>query len=50
MSGKMPNNTQIGSDAKNGRIIPVQDAQRLPSTTVVETVRRPSPPAATKRK
>lgn len=32
---------QIGRDAKTGRIIPVKEAQRRPSTTTVETVKTP---------
>lgn len=29
---------KIGRDAKTGRIIPVKEARRRPSTTTVETV------------
>jgi len=32
---------KIGRDAKTGRIIPVKEAQRRPSTTTVETVKTP---------
>lgn len=39
---------QIGRDAKTGRIIPVSETVRRPSTTVVETVKtppkKPTPP------
>lgn len=40
----MANTRQIGRDARTGQIIPVREAQRRPSTTVVETVpvRKPS--------
>lgn len=36
---------KIGRDAKSGEFIPVREAQRRPSTTVVETipVRKPAP-------
>lgn len=33
---------KIGRDARTGRYIPVREAQRRPSTTVVETRRKPS--------
>ncbi len=48
----MANTTKIGRDAGNGQFIPVREAQRRPSTTVVETipVRKPSPPPAAPRK
>lgn len=41
----MANTRQIGRDARTGQIIPVREAQRRPSTTVVETVpvRKPAP-------
>ena len=32
---------KIGRDAKTGEFIPVEEAKRRPSTTVVETVRKP---------
>ena len=50
MSGKKTPPTQIGRDAKTGHFIPVREAERRPSTTVIETIRRPSTPAPTKRK
>jgi len=28
-------------DAKNGRFIPIKEAERRPSTTVIETVKAP---------
>jgi hypothetical protein len=31
---------QVGRDAKTGEFIPVKEAQRRPSTTVVETIKR----------
>lgn len=45
--------TKIGRDAKTGEFIPVREAQRRPSTTVIETIptRRSAPaPAPTKPK
>lgn len=32
--------TRIGRDARTGRFIPVKEAQRRPSTTTVETIKR----------
>ncbi len=46
----MASTRQIGRDAKTGRIIPVREAQRRPSTTVVETVPVRKPAVPTKRK
>jgi len=31
---------KIGRDARTGQFIPVREAERRPSTTVVETVKR----------
>ena len=50
MSGKKSPPTQIGRDAKTGHFIPVREAERRPSTTVIETIRRTPSTAATKRK
>jgi hypothetical protein len=50
MSGKKAPPTQVGRDAKTGLFVPVREAQRRPSTTVIETIRRPSTPAPAKRK
>ncbi len=51
MSGKRPTTNQIGRDARTGHFIPVREAERRPSTTVVETIRRaPSSSPPTKRK
>lgn len=33
---------KIGRDAKTGEFIPVKDAKRRPSTTVVETIKTPT--------
>jgi hypothetical protein len=33
-------NVKIGRDAKTGRFIPVKEAQRRPTTTVVETIKK----------
>lgn len=35
--------TKIGRDARTGEFIPVSEAKRRPSTTVVETIKRPAP-------
>ena len=32
--------TKIGRDARTGRFIPVKEAERRKSTTVVETIKR----------
>jgi len=32
---------KVGRDAKTGEFIPVKDAVRRPSTTVVETIKKP---------
>jgi hypothetical protein len=32
---------KIGRDAKTGQFIPVKEAKARPSTTVVETIKRP---------
>ena len=45
MSTKKPGSHQIGRDARTGEFIPVKEAQRRPSTTVVETIKRPTPPS-----
>lgn len=50
MSGKNTPPMQSGRDAKTGHFIPVREAERRPSTTVIETIRRPPTPAPTKRK
>jgi hypothetical protein len=39
---------QIGRDARTGEFIPVREAIRRPTTTVVETIIRPSQPTVTK--
>lgn len=35
---------KIGRDARTGEFIPVREAERRPSTTTVETIRRPPAP------
>lgn len=40
---------KIGRDARTGEFITVKEAQRRPSTTVVETIKRPPPPAPRKK-
>lgn len=39
---KKPAPSKIGRDAGTGRYIPVREAERRPSTTVVETRPKPS--------
>jgi len=41
---KKPSGTKIGRDAKTGQFIPVSEAKKRPSTTVVETIKKPSKP------
>ncbi|MEM7048404.1 MAG: hypothetical protein AAF604_02045 [Acidobacteriota bacterium] len=38
---KSSKSTKIGRDAKSGKFIPVREAKKRPSTTVVETIKRP---------
>ena len=40
MGAKKGTEQKIGRDAKTGRFIPVEEAKRKPSTTVVETIRK----------
>lgn len=40
---------KIGRDAKTGEFIPVKEAQRRPSTAVVETIRKPAPSKPVKK-
>ena len=42
MAGKSnpTKDVKIGRDAKTGRFIPVKTAERRPSTTVVETIKK----------
>lgn len=35
--------TKIGRDARTGEFIPVREALRRPTTTVIETIPRPTP-------
>lgn len=39
---------QIGRDARTGEFIPVREAIRRPTTTVVETITRPARSTVTK--
>lgn len=41
---------KIGRDAKTGEFIPVKEALRRPTTTTVETIRRPVTPSKPGRK
>ena len=50
MSSKPSTPQKIGRDAKTGEFIPVKDAQRRPSTAVVETIKRPAPQPAKRGK
>ena len=40
---------KIGRDAKSGQFIPVKEAQKRPSTTVIETIKRPGKPIPKKK-
>lgn len=40
---KITSKDKIGRDARTGQYIPVSEARRRPSTTVVETRPRPKP-------
>lgn len=41
---------KIGRDASTGQFIPVKEAQRRPTTTVVETIKNASPKPAQRKK
>jgi len=44
MEANMATTRRIGRDAKTGEFIPVREAQRRPTTTVVETIKtKPKP-------
>ncbi len=38
--GNKPQTTKIGRDARTGQFVPVKEAQRRPSTTTVETIKK----------
>jgi hypothetical protein len=42
---------KIGRDAKTGEFIPIKEAQKRPSTSVVETIKKPAatPPKPKKK-
>ena len=40
MARKRAVTTRVGRDAKTGRFIPIKEAKRRKSTTVVETIKR----------
>lgn len=40
---KKPTTFKVGRDAKTGEFIPVKEAKRRPSTTVVETIKKTPP-------
>lgn len=48
LMSKKPSPNKIGRDARTGQYIPVREAERRPSTTVVETRPRPCPPTRKK--
>lgn len=39
-----------GRDARDGRFIPVREAEKRPSTTVIETIKPPKPSGGGKKK
>lgn len=41
---------KIGRDARTGEFIPVSEAIRRPSTTVIETIKPPTPKGGGKKK
>jgi hypothetical protein len=49
MTAKQPSH-QIGRDARTGQFIPVREAERRPSTTVVETIKHTPSHSPSKKK
>lgn len=49
MSKDKKSTHKVGRDARTGEFITVKEAQRRPSTTVVETIKRGSPPSGKKK-
>jgi hypothetical protein len=49
MAAKQPSH-KIGRDARNGQFIPVREAERRPSTTVVETIKHAPSRSPSKKK
>lgn len=43
MASNKSGSHKIGRDAGSGQFIPVKEAQRHPKTTVVETIKNPTP-------
>jgi hypothetical protein len=43
MSNNKVGSHKIGRDARTGEFIPVKEAQRRPSTTVIETIKHTTP-------
>lgn len=43
MASNKSGSHEIGRDAGSGQFIPVKEAQRHPKTTVVETIKNPTP-------
>lgn len=43
MSNNKAGSHKVGRDARTGEFITVKEAQRRPSTTVVETIKNPTP-------
>lgn len=50
MAIKKSGSHKIGRDARTGEFIPVKEAQRRPSTTVVETIKNPTPRSSGNKK
>jgi|GEM_PF-1502240 len=50
MSKNTTGSHKIGRDAKTGEFITVKEAQRRPNTTVVETIKHPTPRRASSKK
>ncbi len=50
MNTKKGSSHKIGRDARTGEFITVKEAERRPSTTVVETMKHPSPQPGSKKK
>jgi hypothetical protein len=40
---------KIGRDASTGQFVPVKQAQKRPSTTVIETIKKPAAPKPKKK-
>lgn len=47
--GKTVVRQKIARDASSGQFIPIEQAKKRPSTTVIETIKRPAPTPAKKK-